>query len=80
MLCELGARGRQMLAIVEDEQQSPVVDEFDQCVGHRAPRFFLDAKRRRDRLRHQSRVGNRRELDEPHAIGILVDHVSRDLQ
>ena len=77
---KLSARERQMLAVVEYEQQSSILDELDQGLRHRAPEFFLDAQHRRNSLRNQPCVNKRRKLDEPHAVRILVDHVGGDLQ
>ena len=46
----------------------------------RRPGLLPDAERGRHRLRHEPRVGQRRQLDEPDAVGIVVEHVGRDLQ
>ena len=69
-----------MLAVVENQQQGTILDKLDQCFGHRAPRLFLDAQHRCHRLRHQLRIGDWRELHEPDAIRIFVEHVGCDLQ
>ncbi len=69
-----------MLAVVEDQQQLAVAHELDDRLDDGTTGVFHDAEHRRDSLRHEPRVGDRRELDEPDAIGKLVEHVSSDLQ
>src|SRR6266513_1340870 len=69
-----------MLAVVEYEQQSSVLDELDQSLGHRTSGFFLDSQHRCDSLRNQPCIGQRCKLDEPYAVGILVEHIGGDLQ
>ena len=62
-----------MLAVVEDEQQLPVLDELRQRFAHRTPRFFLDARaptpppaaRAADRPAAQARRTTRRRDTRP---------------
>ena len=80
LLHQLSARRRQMLAVVENEQQASILHELDQRFGYRTPGLFLDTEDGRHRLRHQPRIGDRRQLDEPDTIGKFVHHVGSDLQ
>ena len=49
------------------------------CID-RAAGLLADAERRRHHLRDQRRVGQRRQLDEPGAVAVRLQHVGRDLQ
>jgi len=69
-----------MFAVVKDDEALPVADAAHQRLDDRPPRLLLHAQDRRHRLRHDLRVGERRELDEPDAVGIIVHDVDRDLQ
>ena len=78
--CKLGARLDQMFAVVENDEEPSTADVLEKCLRHRAPRFLLDAEYRRHRLRHETRIGERSELDEPHAIGEVVHDFGSNLQ
>ena len=80
LLRELRTGVRDVLAVVEDQQELPILDMLKQCVRDPAPRLLLDPERRRHRLRHQPRIRERRELDEPYAIGKVVQHLGAHLQ
>ena len=76
---QFGAGLHQVFAIVEDQQQSPVLREFHQRLDDRMPGFFLHAEDKSNRLRHEPRIGERRQLDEPDAIGKIVQDLGREL-
>ena len=78
--CQFGAGLRQVLAVVEQEQQAPVLDEFHQGFEDRPPGLFLYAEHRGHRLRDEARIGDRRQFHEPHAVGIVVQHLCGHLQ
>ena len=80
MPCQLRARQQQMLAIVEDEQERPVRDELVQRFDERQAGFLLDPERRRNRVGHEIRIRNRREVDEPDTIGMRIGHVGSEPQ
>ena len=69
-----------VLAVVEDQQHGPVAQVRDERVDDRQAALLPDAERRRDRLRHEARIRDRRELDEPRAVGEAVEHVGRELE
>ena len=68
-------RGRidHMLAVVDDQQHGLVAHAARQQVQWRELARRLDAQRRRGRAGDQRRVCNRRELDHPHAIDVMVE-------
>ena len=47
---------------------------------HRSAAGLFDAECARHRLRHEVRVAQRRELDQPRAIGKLMQHLPRELE
>ncbi len=77
---QLGTGRDQVLAVVDDQQHLAVLRVLHQRLDDRAPRLLLHAEHRRDRLRHEPRVRHRRELDEPDAVGVVVDDLGADLQ
>ena len=79
-LRELGARLHEVLAVVEDQQQVPVPHELQQRVDDREPGLFLHAQHRRHRLRHETRIVDWSELDQPRAVGKRVEGVGRHLE
>ena len=60
-------------------QQSPVLRVLDQCLDHRVTGLLLDAEHDGNRLRHEPRIGKRRQLHEPDAIGKVVHDFGRQL-
>ena len=79
-LGELRARPRQVLAVVQDEQQPAVRHMSFERLGKRSPGGFLDPEHRGHGLRHQPLVGERCELHEPHAIGVVDERDGRHLE
>ncbi len=76
---ELGARVDQVLAVVEHDEQASVCHELRQRVERRAAGLLDHTQHRRDRLSHEAAIGDRRELDEPDAVRVIVDDVRRSL-
>jgi hypothetical protein len=73
-LCQLCTCVHHMLAVIQNDEELPVAHEARQRVEHGAARLFLDAQYGRGGLRHQLRVGNRRQFDEPDAVRIVLQH------
>jgi hypothetical protein len=79
---EVRRRGDQMLAVVEHQQQMLVADRLHDALhrGHRAAAAAREqaelpgAEQRQDRARQVERVGDRRELDHPDAVGHVFEH------
>ena len=77
---ELGARLQQMLAVVEHDQHATVLDEPRQGLGDRSPGLLLYAYDGSHRLGDEPWIGQRRELDQPDSVRVLVHHAGGDLQ
>ena len=58
----------QVFAVIEQQQEPPVLEMFDECRRDGLPRFFVETKHRRRGPRHEARVGKRRQLDQPGAV------------
>ena len=69
-----------MLAVVEDQQRLQRLEVRAQRLRERASRLFAHAQHLRDLVRDQRRIADRREIDEPDAVRIRVEHVGGDLQ
>ena len=69
---QLGAGMRQVFAVIQDEQQLPVLDEFQQGFLDRTAHFLLDPEHRRHRLGDEPFIRQWRQLDEPHPVGKVV--------
>ena len=69
-----------MLAVVQNDQQTPVAHVLDERLDHRSSRIFLHAEHGGDRFGDERIVAQRRELDEPYAVRMLVHRFGRDLQ
>lgn len=65
---ESGARGHQMLAVVQDQEYFPTLQILHERLGHGAFRRLSHRKRRGYRLWHEVGVRERRKLDKPHAV------------
>ena len=77
---ERGAGVDQVLAIVEQQQQTPRLEMTAERLREVDTGALAHAQHLRDRARHQRRIGDRAELDEPHAVGIRVVRFGRHLQ
>ena len=58
----------------------PAAQRLGDRVDERGVALGCDAQHRRDRGRHRRRVADRRQLDQPHAVGELADHLGTDLE
>jgi hypothetical protein len=76
-LGQLGRRVDHVLAIVE-QQQHPLVPEAGDQTGKRILGADFQAEDRCNRARHQARVAERRQIDQPHAVFIALDHALGD--
>ena len=70
----------QMLAVVLNQKQPPVLGKRVQRLFHRSTRFLPDAEHRCHGLRHDQCIGNRSQLDEPDPIGEVIQHFRAQLQ
>jgi hypothetical protein len=77
---ERGAGGDHVLAVVEHQQQAPGLEMIGERLRELRAGSLLNAQHLGDRARDEKRIRDRRELDEPHAIGIGVVGVGRRLQ
>ena len=68
-----------MLTVIENEQQSPILYELDERLGDGSSGLFFHAEHGGDRLGNQTRIGDRRQFDEPHAVCIFIDDISGEL-
>ena len=80
LAARLGARLQEMLAVVQDDQQTAVPDRFCQRFQNGVSGLFLDSQNGCDGLRDHPGIGDRRELDQPNAVGVIVQHVGGRLQ
>jgi hypothetical protein len=53
---------------------------FDNAAHERLLGSFADTQRGRHARRHQRRISQRSELDQPHAVRKLIDHVASHLE
>lgn len=63
----------EVLGVVEHEQQRRAAEPVRQRRQRRLCRRDLDAERGRDGRRQQHLVGQRREFEHPHAVGVAAD-------
>jgi len=77
---ERGAGIQHMLAIVENEEHRPSVDEFDGALGWRAIARLCDAKNVGNGVRHVIGIGDRCEIAPVNANGEIRGKVGRGLQ
>ena len=69
-----------MFAVVEDQQDLPTAQKLKQGVEQGSTRLLVHAQDLRHGSRDEGRIGNRRELDEPHACSEAINKRSGDLQ
>ena len=69
-----------MLAVVEDQQQLARLEIGAERLHDRTARLFADAEHLRGLARDKRAVANRRQIDEPRAVAVAVEHIARDLQ
>lgn len=68
-----------MLAVVQHHQHLTVADEPQHVVRRGAARLIGQPQGTCHRQRHQLGVGDRRQVDVPHTVGVRVRHLGRDL-
>ena len=68
-----------MLAIVDDQQQMLALEGRLQTVDRGCRTVEVDAQGAGDDGGHQLRIGKRRKLREPYAVGIVGDHAGAGL-
>ena len=73
-------RIEQVLRVVEHEQQRARFEMAYERLGEAHARLACNAEDVCDRVRHQRGIGERRELDEPCAVWIRLEHIGRHLQ
>ncbi len=77
---ERRARRRQVLAVVEKQQQAFRLQFFTQAVKDRASGVLGYPHRGCHVMRHQRRVHQRAEIDPPDTIRVAFQHRRRDLE
>ena len=80
MLGEHGAGADQVLAVVQDQQRAPPAELGAEALEGGEPRREGEPKRGGGRVRHQPRVAEARQLDQPDAVAALRDARRRGLQ
>jgi hypothetical protein len=80
LLAKRCAGTEQVLAVVQHDEQALVDARGHEHVDERTAGLFLDAQRARHRLHDEAGVRDRGQLDEPHAVRIVVEHVRGKLQ
>ena len=68
-----------MFAVVEDQQQGFTFQVVEQRLLERLSGLFSDAQRFGDRGDQESRLGQRSQFQQPHAVGIGFQHLRRHL-
>jgi hypothetical protein len=63
-----------VLTVVQHQQQTPLLEAGDKRVPQRAARLLVHPECGGDGLRHQSGVDQRRQFDQPDAIGVVGQH------
>ena len=66
-----------MLAVVQHEQERAIAQRVEHDVPGRSLWALPDTKDGRDRLRHQVGHRQRRQIDQPHAVGKYLHEVRR---
>ena len=79
-VCQAGAGLQQVFAVVQDQQQAFLAQEIHQRIADVVPGCFRHTQGRSHRLGHQGRVGQRSQLHQPGAVGVMLKHLSRYLQ
>ncbi len=74
------AGGEHVLGVVEYEQELPRPQVVLQRLRKAPARLLAEPERRRHRLRDETRVGQRRQLDQPDAVRERFDEFRRNLQ
>ncbi len=70
-----GARGHQVLAVVQDEERLARTHVIRQDGGRLPPGRLAHSERRRHHRRNEPRIGDAGQLDQPDAVGELSDQL-----
>ena len=76
----LGCRREDLLEVVQDEQRSTATHESLDSVQSRFSRHLTEAQDARNRVVHETRIGDCSEWDEERSVRELVDAVHRQAQ
>ena len=68
-----------MLAVVENQQGFPRAQVIAQHRKQRLPGGLLDLQHVGQCARHESRIAERRQVDEPHPVAIRIEHLGGGL-
>jgi len=79
-LNDFGARGNQVLAIVENDQELPGAERSDKGGQQRQVATEGGSKGGRNGRRHKRTVGECRQLHQPHALSEIRDRCARRRQ
>ena len=77
---ELGARVEDVLAVVQQHEQAPLADRFDERADDGAARVLRYGKHIRDGDRDEIRVLKRGEIRKPHPVAGAIQQPGRDLE
>ncbi len=80
LIGHLGGGLDEVLAVVEQQEELLRAQVVDDPVDRRLSRLWLDAQGAADLGRHELGVTDRRELDQPGAVAVPVEAVSRGLE
>ncbi len=69
-----------MFAVIPHQQQLFRSEVVSQRVRNRSIGLLTHAQGRRDHLRHQSRLGQGRQLHQPYAVCVILQHFSSHVQ
>ena len=69
-----------LLAVVQDQQRAAIPEVRAHRLQQRPIGLFAHAEHLRRLADDQRRVADRRQVEEPHAVGKVVDLLRRDLQ
>ena len=76
----MGARCEQVLAVVEHDKDSAPLQLVDQGLCTARPRTRLHTERLGHDVGHEQRFTDRRQIDEPHPVGVRLTDPPRGLQ
>ncbi len=79
-LAERGCRLDEVLEVVEDEQQPLLGEEVLEALSDRGRAALPESERLRDRGQDERGIGDRRQRDEEHALGEVLDELGGSLQ
>ena len=79
-ICQLGASLDQMLTIVEDEQDSPRLQEVGDGGDSGASGLLAQIQCYEHALQHKVWINKRGKFDKPHAVGKVIAQPGGDLE